>query len=264
MPGQNLPHSAAGLHHTSGGPLQAGSSVPQQLYGNGSTDASATNGASTSQPQLLPRNAYGPTNSPHLLVSQHNNFLTNSDAGYHLLSLPRLSLFVGLTDSPWVLKVSPPKKGWKGDDNTFPRFHAIAVDSRRCLLSDSSSHQVFVINHERQTKDRIAGCGKCGFLDGPLDVCRLNQPLGLALDSARGFIYVADGANHRIRCINLSTGFMSTVVGNGCRGCGANTLDTPYEVQFYAPHFLLITCVDNSVRTYDLKTRTLNTILIGS
>ena len=134
-------------------------------------------------------------------------------------------------------------------------------------MSDASSHQVFVVNHAKQTKDRIAGCGKSGFLEGPLDICRLNHPLGLALDPKTHFIYVADSENHRIREINLSTGFMKTVVGNGVQGCRdepPETLDTPFDVQFYAPHYLLICCADNSVRKYDLKKRKLETVLIGS
>ena len=62
------------------------------------------------------------------------------------------------------------------------------------------------------------------------------------------------------------------VVGNGSRGCqdelesggGRETLESPFEVQFLAPHHLLICCVDNSVRKWDLRNRKLETILIGS
>ncbi|CAD7946690.1 unnamed protein product [Amoebophrya sp. A25] len=262
-----------------------------QPHARSSADVGGGTTASTGAAATL-RDAYGPTSTPGNYLSssgsqqQHRGSSTIAGSlsvqnrasqlglpsatgsgpctDYALVNPPRLSLFVGLSGAPWVLKVSPPKKWWKTDEKTFPRFHAIAVDSRRCLLADSISHQVFVVNHERQTKDRIAGCGKCGFLDGPLDICRLNQPLGLAIDSARGFIYVADAGNNRVRRINLSTGFISTVVGNGSRGCGRNTLDTPYDLQFFSPHFLLITCADNCVRSFDLKRKILTTVLIGS
>ena len=65
-----------------------------------------------------------------------------------------------------------------------------------------------------------------------------------ALDLYTHYIYVADQGNHRIRRIDLSTGFISTVVGNGTRGCQdgycnsnwqTGSLDAPFEVQFLPP-----------------------------
>jgi cytochrome c peroxidase/sugar lactone lactonase YvrE len=46
---------------------------------------------------------------------------------------------------------------------------------------------------------------------------RLNQPLGLATDSA-GNVYIADYANHRIRRVDAKTGMITTVAGNGKKG----------------------------------------------
>ena len=90
------------------------------------------------------------------------------------------------------------------------------------------------------------------------------------MDPFSQVIYVADKGNHRIRKIDLSTGFMSTVVGNGaCGTCDSSdprkqTLDAPYDLQFCPPHHLIICGSDNSIRKFDLEMRTLVTILVGS
>jgi len=176
-------------------------------------------------------------------------------------------LLVGLIEWPWLLKVNPPIKPPPADAG---RFRAVSVDLRRLLVADQESNQIFAINHTKNTKDKVAGCGKEGWLDGPLDICRMNRPSSICLDPTTHFIYVADKGNHRIRCIDLSTGFMSTVCGNGAKGCQDSTniqyqsLDSPFELEFTPPHHLLICCADNSVRKFDIRMCSLETVLIGS
>lgn len=177
------------------------------------------------------------------------------------------ALLVGLIEWPSLVKVHPPSKPIPEE---VGRFRAISVDIHRCIMADAESNQIFVINHTKHTKDKIAGCGKGGYLDGPLDVCRLNRPSSITLDPTTHFIYVADQGNHRIRCIDLSTGFMSTVCGNGTKGTQdsmdirTQSLDSPFNLHFVPPHHLLISCADNSVRRFDLQTSMLETVLIGS
>jgi DNA-binding beta-propeller fold protein YncE len=175
-------------------------------------------------------------------------------------------LLVGLLEWPWLLKVTPPRKPPAA---THGRFKACSIDYHRLLMADADSNQIFIINHTKGTKEKIAGCGKAGFLDGPLDVCRMNGPCSIAVDPSTHYIYVADRGNHRIRRCDMSTGFMSTVCGNGCRGCldslelDGQMLDSPYKVTFCQPHYLMICCADNSVRKLDLRSRGLETVLIG-
>merc|ERR1712232_89693 len=176
-------------------------------------------------------------------------------------------LLVGGAEWPSVLKVLPPRKAAPQDNG---RFRAVAVDVDRVVMADSDSNQIFVVNHTKRTKDKIAGCGKAGYLDGPLDVCRMNQPSSIALDPTTHYIYVADSGNHRVRCIDLSTGFMRTVCGNGVKGShdGSDqrlqSLDSPFDLHFMHPCHLLISCADNSIRRLDLQTMQLETVLIGS
>jgi len=176
-------------------------------------------------------------------------------------------LLVGSAEWPSVVKVLPPRKGAPQDNG---RFRAVAVDVDRVVMADTDSHQIFVVNHTKRSKHKIAGCGKAGYLDGPLDVCRMNHPSSIALDPTTHYIYVADSGNHRVRCIDLSTGFMSTVCGNGVKGNRDSndlmhqSLDSPFNVHFMHPCHLLISCADNSVRRLDLQLKQLETVLVGS
>lgn len=56
-----------------------------------------------------------------------------------------------------------------------------------------------------------------GFSDGGIDEARFNQPRGMAVDS-KGFLYVADASNHRIRRIDTKHNVVTTIAGTGEKG----------------------------------------------
>ena len=64
----------------------------------------------------------------------------------------------------------------------------------------------------------VAGNGTEGFSgdNGPATSAQLKGPIGVAVDSA-GNLYIADSGNNRIR--KVSGGVITTVAGNGMRGC---------------------------------------------
>ena len=66
--------------------------------------------------------------------------------------------------------------------------------------------------------NRIAGVGIRGYSgdNGPALAAELNEPYGLAADSA-GNLYIADSANNRIRKVD-SSGQISTIAGTGVAG----------------------------------------------
>jgi len=65
----------------------------------------------------------------------------------------------------------------------------------------------------------VAGTGSAGYAgDGGLAIeAKINEPGGLAVDSI-GNLFVADIANHVIRKIDVATGIISTICGNGWPG----------------------------------------------
>ncbi|MBC7543456.1 MAG: hypothetical protein H7338_12065 [Candidatus Sericytochromatia bacterium] len=110
----------------------------------------------------------------------------------------------------------------------------------------------------------VAGSGTAGFSgDGATArAARLNQPVGLALDTA-GNLYVADSQNHRVRAIAASTGTLwgqpvtagaiITVAGTGIGGYGGNgaaataaQLSAPADVVVDSDGNLLISDTGNN------------------
>ena len=69
------------------------------------------------------------------------------------------------------------------------------------------------------TVTTVAGTGTAGFSgDGSAATsAQLNAPYGVAAD-ADGNLYIADGSNHRIRRVDVSTGVISTIAGTGTAG----------------------------------------------
>src|SRR5437764_164967 len=61
------------------------------------------------------------------------------------------------------------------------------------------------------------GTGALSGDGGPATSASLSQPYGVTADIA-GNIFIADTANNRIRLVNMSTGIITTVAGNGIGG----------------------------------------------
>jgi RHS repeat-associated protein len=69
------------------------------------------------------------------------------------------------------------------------------------------------------TISTVAGGGMNGFIGdgGPATSAALRWPMGVAVD-ASGNIYIADNINRRVRKVTASTGYISTIAGNGTQG----------------------------------------------
>jgi uncharacterized protein (TIGR03437 family) len=92
----------------------------------------------------------------------------------------------------------------------------VAVDSAGNLyITDKDSHRIRKVSNGIITT--VAGNGSPGFSGdgGPATNASLNQPYGIAVDSA-GSLYIADVNNSRIR--KVSGGIITTVAGNGVAG----------------------------------------------
>ncbi len=113
--------------------------------------------------------------------------------------------------------------GYSGDNDpaTTAKLNApagVAVDSAGNLyIADSANHRIRKVD-PAGTITTVAGTGAAGFAgdNGPAASARLNNPSGVALDSA-GNLYIADFNNHRVRRVDPS-GIITTVAGNGSIG----------------------------------------------
>jgi sugar lactone lactonase YvrE len=100
-----------------------------------------------------------------------------------------------------------------------------AVDAQgNIYVSDSGYHRIRRVATDGKIY-HFAGSatGVSGSIgdNGQASQARFSRPTALAIDSQNN-LYVTDNGNHRIRVINLSTGIVNTVAGNGGAGFGGD------------------------------------------
>lgn len=96
----------------------------------------------------------------------------------------------------------------------------IAVDlSGNVYIADIGNNRIRKINTSGIITT-IAGNGTPGYsgYGGPATAAELNGPLGIAVDDTHGNLFIADYGNNRIEKLNLSTGIITTVAGDGTSG----------------------------------------------
>ena len=94
-----------------------------------------------------------------------------------------------------------------------PAFRAINQADGALFVSDAANHVIRRVAAGPEGRvETLAGTGVAGGLDGAALDAQFNNPQGVALDN-RGFLWVADSANHVVRRINLATSEVETVAG---------------------------------------------------
>ncbi|MDQ3010964.1 MAG: PA14 domain-containing protein, partial [Acidobacteriota bacterium] len=146
-----------------------------------------------------------------------------------------------------------------------------AVDAQgNIYISDTSYHRIRrvttdgKINHFAGSATGIAG--SIGD-NGQAVQARFNRPTALVID-AQNNLYFADSGNHRVRAINLSTGIINTVAGNGGAGYSGDgvpastaSLYNPTGIAVDAQGNLYIADRNNQrIRRVDAATQQITTI----
>ncbi len=101
---------------------------------------------------------------------------------------------------------------------------SVAVDAAGDLfIVDTNNNRIREVNHATGVITTIAGNGTAGFSgdDAMATAAELDRPGGVAVD-ASGDLFFADTDNNRIREVNLSTGVITTVAGNGIAAYGGD------------------------------------------
>jgi sugar lactone lactonase YvrE len=121
----------------------------------------------------------------------------------------------------------------------------------------------------------IAGNGVLGWSgnEGPATDAELSYPTGLALDAA-GNIYIADIFNNEVREVNLSTGIITLIAGNGYKALSNNggyignggpaelaELNAPEGIAFdVAGNIYIADCNNNAIRKVSKSTGIITTV----
>ena len=94
-------------------------------------------------------------------------------------------------------------------------------DSSTLFVADTDNHAIRIILLDRRpplVKTITGGIDREGFQDGNTKQAKWKHPTGLAYDSYRDALYVADHYNHAIRKLDLANGKVTTLSGNGSPG----------------------------------------------
>ena len=148
-------------------------------------------------------------------------------------------------DGPYVPRPAPE------GDLRFPG-KVLPLPDGSFLVSDTGHHRLVQLDNDLETVRRVIGAGK-GHADGDPGTARFTEPQGLTLlpeevRAAAGYdVVVADSVNHRLRGVDLATGQVRTVAGNGvqrlldeerARGAEPNHIDPdadPLDVALSSP-----------------------------
>ena len=117
-------------------------------------------------------------------------------------------------------------KGYKGDGGTlaaatFNGMHNCAVSPNGDLyIADSWNHCVRKVDSATGVISTIAGTGQKGFSgDGGLaTAATFDFVMCITLNPTNDVLHIADLNNHRIRAVDLKSGLVTTVAGNGKKG----------------------------------------------
>jgi len=125
------------------------------------------------------------------------------------------------------------QKGDAGDGGpaaqaTFNGMHNLAIAPNGDIyLADTWNYRVRKIDGKTAQISTLAGTGKKGFSGdgGPANHAEFSSVINVALDPKGNNLFVADIENRRVRKINLSTGVVSTVAGDGSKGVPTDGAD---------------------------------------
>lgn len=154
----------------------------------------------------------------------------------------------------------------------FPKSLVIDTLKQILYIAEYSGHRIREINLNTGIIRTIAGNSSQGFSGdgGPAVSASLNTPISLCLDY-KGNLFVADYYNSRVRKINLTTGIINTILGDGLKlhsGDGGPSIlaRTPYPISIcsdkYGNIYVVenVNLISNRIRKIDYNTGIITTI----
>ena len=130
--------------------------------------------------------------------------------------------------------------GGPGTSASVNQPSGLALYGSSLYFADYGNDRVRQLNTITGIITTVAGNGARGWSGdgGPGTSASLREPRGVTV-GAGGHLFIADGGNHRVRRLNMATGIISTVAGNGADGFGGDggpatsaTLSWPTAVAF--------------------------------
>jgi len=128
--------------------------------------------------------------------------------------------------------------GYSGDggeatEATMFDPHGIVITAdQQMYVADTRNHTVRKIDLKTGLISTVAGTGKAGYSGdgGPATKAEFNGTFAIDVDPSGRNLYIADLGNRRVRRIDLKSGIVTTIAGNGEKGVpqdGADAASSP-------------------------------------
>jgi DNA-binding beta-propeller fold protein YncE len=180
---------------------------------------------------------------PHSIAIAPRGQLLICDIGNHRIR--RVDLALGTIDTyAGTGERQPTPDGPMGARTPLNGPRTIVFDRDGDLyVALREGNAVYRVASKTQTIHHLAGTGEQGYSGdgGPARTATLAGPKGLAVGGGR--LYVADTENHVIRCVDLKTGIITTVLGTGQRGDGLES--DPLQCLLARPHGVFVDADDS-------------------
>lgn len=144
---------------------------------------------------------------------------------FHAVELDGGRVFSFSDGRPAALVGGRGQKGYEGDGHApasavFNGMHNVAVDGAKLYVADTWNHCVRLIELDKNQISTLAGTGEAGYAGdgGDARSSQFNYVMCVSLNHKKDKLYVADLRNRRIRVIDLRSGRVDTVAGNGQQG----------------------------------------------
>ncbi|EOD38772.1 hypothetical protein EMIHUDRAFT_224182 [Emiliania huxleyi CCMP1516] len=99
-----------------------------------------------------------------------------------------------------------------------PTGVAISPDGSALFVADNRSHKIRRVEVATGAVATLAGSGDADDADGVGDAAHFSYPSAVAISPDGGALFVTDSGNHKIRRVEVATGSVTTVAGNGDEG----------------------------------------------
>lgn len=119
-----------------------------------------------------------------------------------------------------------------GSDSGFHDPHGISISKEQMYVADTLNSRVIRIDLKTGKAQPFAGTGTEGYSGdgGPAVNATFNQLFAVDINRAGDKLYLTDLRNRRIRVVDMKSGVVTTIAGNGQTGIpadGASALNSP-------------------------------------
>ena len=176
------------------------------IAGNGKTGRALQRGPALEIPLSNPFGIQPDANGNLIVASYDQHVVYQLDSSYrraHIIAGTGMSGLSGKSgDRPTEVLMNQP--------------HEVQIDQRgNILIADTMNHRVGMIAAETGRWVNVAGTGEPGFAgdEGAADEAQINQAYSIVVDDWD--LFIADLQNQRIRYVDLQSGIIKTICGNG-------------------------------------------------